>query len=337
MSKPVLGGLSLGALGEVLKDYPAYRTRQIYDWICRGAEDFEGMSNLPLSLRRDLASSYELYAGSPGAILKSADGTIKMILHLEDQTAIEAVILKDRGGRLTACLSTQAGCAMGCVFCKTGTLGLDRNLWAPEIAGQFLRLRQIEPGISHVVIMGMGEPLQNLEELKKALDYLMEGPGVSRRRITVSTCGITTGILELIDSPVGLALSLTSAREDLRRRLMPITTQEPLEGLKAALTEYQKATKRQITLEMVLLAGINTSAADARAAATFAQGLDTVVNLIPWNPAPGLSFEGKPLETPGRQEILAFSQALSGEGLRVFRRTERGRDIGGACGQLGGA
>ncbi|MCL2232377.1 MAG: 23S rRNA (adenine(2503)-C(2))-methyltransferase RlmN [Treponema sp.] len=339
LHKPVLAGLVLEELAPLLKAYPSFRSRQIHEWICGGAGTFDEMSNLPLPLRKELAQKYRLFSGAASSQLRDADGTVKLAITLEDGAVIEAVILSDGEGRKTACLSTQAGCAAGCVFCKTGTLAFKRNLDAAEMAGQFLFLRKLEPEISHIVIMGMGEPLLNLEELRKALSFFMESGGlnISKRRITLSTCGIEKGILDFTDGgpDIRLALSLTTARQELRQRLMPISRENPLPRIREALLAYQKKRGRRITLEMVLLGGINTGIPDAQAAGDFGAGLDAVFNLIPWNPVEGLEFDGAPLRAPTQREIADFSAALEKRGLTVTRRFRKGSGISGACGQLG--
>jgi len=335
--KPVLAGLLPGQLKELLSAYPAYRSTQIYEWICRGTLSFDEMCNLPVSLRGDLATNYGLIAGEVIRELRDSDGTVKLGIGMTDGAVIEAVMLSDGKGRKTACISTQAGCPVGCVFCKTGMIGFKRDLAAAEIAGQFLHLMHREGGISHVVIMGMGEPLLNLEELRKALDFFSDpgGLNISKRRVTLSTNGIEKGIIDLAEHgpDIRLALSLTTAREGLRKRLMPGSN--PLPGLKRALLGYQKKRKRRITLEMVLLSGINTSLADAKACADFAAGLDTVINLIPWNPVENMQFEDHRLRTPSAKETSEFAKALESLGLKVTRRREKGIGIAGACGQLG--
>ena len=337
--KPVLAGLLPKELAELLSSYPSFRSAQIFKWICGCAGTFDEMSNLPVSLRKELTENYTLLSGAVTSELSDDDGTVKLGITLEDNAIIEAVILSDGEGRKTACLSTQAGCPMGCVFCKTGALGFRRNLSAAEIAGQFLHLRRKEPAISHIVVMGMGEPLLNFDELKKALWFFMDKSGlnISKRRITVSTCGIEKGIRELTDNgpDIRLALSLTTARQDLRENLMPVTRENPLPLVRKALVRYQKKTERRITLEMVLLGGINTGIADADAAAEFAKGLETVLNLIPWNPVAGAEFDGRPIKKATGREIAEFTAALESRGLKVTRRTEKGQAISGACGQLG--
>jgi 23S rRNA (adenine2503-C2)-methyltransferase len=297
------------------------------------------MKNLPLPLREALAARCTVYTTRDQTALEDPDGTVKLQISLHDHSKIEAVLLKDQGGRKTACLSSQAGCPMGCVFCKTGSLGFKRNLDAAEMVEQVLRLRTLDQGLSNIVIMGMGEPLLNLTQLRKAVSIIEDPRGLhfSKRRITLSTCGIIEGIEELgaRGPALELALSLTSADPELRSRLMPVTRSNPLDRLKKALLEYQKAAKRRVTLEAVLLRGVNTRKQDAQALSAFARGLETVVNLIPWNPVPGLLFEGQELEEPEPDEIARFAAALEEKGLTVTRRYHRGRGVSGACGQLG--
>jgi len=298
------------------------------------------MNNLPLELRGELAERYTLRTHTAVETHRGSDGAVKLTIQLADGAWIEAVLLADSAKRYTACLSTQAGCPAGCVFCKTGAQFL-RNLDSGEIVEQFLLLRAVaEYLISNVVIMGMGEPLLNLAELRRALAVISDKKGMnfSRRRITVSTCGIVEGICGLADhgpAAARLALSLTTADEALRRRLMPITAGHPLGKVKEALRRFQDAGGGRITLEAVLLGGINTRGEDAASIAQFARGLDAAINLIPWNPVKGLEFEGKPLREPATEEVEAFTRRLEALGLNVTRRYRRGRGVMGACGQLG--
>ncbi|GHU67673.1 putative dual-specificity RNA methyltransferase RlmN [Spirochaetia bacterium] len=336
-TRPALAGLPLAEIGGLLPHLPGFRSGQIYQWICRGAKTFEEMQNLPKALRNELEQNHRLYDGGISSSLEDEDGTVKLQITLSDANKIEAVILSDGEGRKTACISTQAGCPAGCVFCKTGSLGFTRNLSGTEMASQFLFLRQKAPEISHIVIMGMGEPLLNLEALRKAVAFFCDEKGlnISKRRITLSTSGISKGIQDLADNgpDIRVALSLTTARQDLRKRLMPFS--DPLPALKEALIHYQKNQNRRITLEAVLLGGINTTQSDAAALAGFARGLDAVVNLIPWNPVEGLLFEGKALLSPSSSEVKTFAKALESLGLNVTLRYEKGRGVSGACGQLG--
>jgi 23S rRNA (adenine2503-C2)-methyltransferase len=344
--KPALSGLPLDDLIKIIKPLPAFRARQIFKWIAGGTVSFQEMTDLPLLLREELEGRFRVYSSAVAARFEDPDGTVKLQIRLGDGARIEAVLLSGAGGRegrpaarKTACLSTQAGCPAGCVFCKTGTLGFLRNLDSAEITEQFLFLRGIVPGISNIVIMGMGEPLLNLGELRRALSVLTDsrGLGLSPRRITLSTGGITAGIRDLADQGPGirLALSLTTADGDLRQRLMPIGRANPLPELKEALAYYQRRGGGRITLEAVLLSGINTRREDAAALISFARGLDSVVNLIPWNPVEGMNFEGKPLKEPSQKEIKDFIRLLEQGGIKTTRRFRRGRSVRGACGQLG--
>jgi 23S rRNA (adenine2503-C2)-methyltransferase len=351
MLKSVLSGCSLEELTALLAPLPSFRAQQVYRWIARGIRSFEDMTDLSRTLREELDSRFTLYSSGVSSRLEDPDGTVKLRISLGDGAKIEGVLLVDPKGRRTACLSTQAGCPMACVFCKTGTLGFLRNLEAGEIVEQFLHIRSAgtgegqnpsgDPEISNIVVMGMGEPLLNLTELRRALGILTDpkGLGLSKRRITVSTSGLIPGILDLADHgpEVRLAVSLTTADEEMRKRLMPVTQTNPLPRLKEALSYYQKKTRRRITLELVLLRGLNTRQRDMDALVDFAAGLDAVVNLIPWNPVEGVEFEGRPLKRPTPRELAEFSAALRRRGIGVTRRMEKGSRISGACGQLGEA
>ena len=344
MKKPVLAGHSPEKTGYILKSvfgdkFPDFRARQICKWIIQGASSFSEMNNIPLSLRDDLANAFNLFSSKPGLKITDKDGTVKIQIILEDNNKIEAVILHDGKGRKTACLSTQAGCAGACVFCKTGSLGFKRNLEAGEIIEEFLFMKSFDSDISHIVIMGMGEPLLNLDELRKAITFFTEKDsiGISKRRITLSTAGIADGIRDLADNgpDIRLAFSLTSAREELRRKLMPIALSNPLPLIKESLLHYQKKQKSRITLEAVLLSGINTSEEEARAMAEFAGGLDCVINLIPWNSVENLEFENRLLVPPSPKETALFATSLKNKKLNVTMRMGKGKNVSGACGQLG--
>ena len=223
---------------------------------------------------------------------------------------------------------------MGCAFCQTGQLGLARNLTAGEIIEEFFYMEKEAGTLDNIVFMGMGEPMQNLKEIRKALDVLThkEGRALSSRRITLSTSGLTKGIYDLADNGPGLrlAVSLTTADSELRESLMPVTKGNPLPELKKAIAYYIKKTGKRVTLEAALLSGQNTSEQSAKRMVEFAKGLDVYINLIPWNPVPGLDFK-----TPSSSECKFFIQYLEKNVLNVNLRTRRGTKIGGACGQLG--
>ena len=337
--KITIAGLLPEEIAELIKDQPLFRNRQIYQWILSGATTFSEMNSLPAALREQLEEKFCIVPGKVVSELKDHERTVKLAAELDDGSVIECVLLSDEEGRKTACLSTQAGCPMGCIFCKTGSLRFRRNLSAAEISGQLLFLLHREPKISNIVIMGMGEPLLNLEALRKSLAFFMHSSGlnISKRRITISTCGQEKGIIDIADNgpDVRLALSLTTARQDLRVRLMPVSRDNPLPRIKNALLYFQKKRKQQITLEMVLLSGINTGPEEAFAVGEFARSLDAVINLIPWNPVEGLKFDSSELKTPPTAEINAFTGMLKNRGLRVTQRFEKGRKISAACGQLG--
>lgn len=314
---------------------PPFRGKQIFRWISRGAEDFDQMSDIDKATRAELKARASLRSSSVSKVLKDTDGTIKLQITLYDGRAIETVLLTDRDGRKTACVSCQAGCAMGCAFCMTGRLGLGRNLSAGEIVEEFLFLEKEAGTLDNIVFMGMGEPLHNLPQIRKAVEILTskEGRALGSRRMTLSTCGIISGIYDLADNgpaSIRLAVSLTTADPELRERLMPAAKGNPLPELKSAIEYYIQKTGRRVTLEAALLSGQNTSERSAGRLVEFARGMDVNINLIPWNPVEGLDFS-----TPGSAECRNFMRILEKAGLNVSLRTRRGAGIGGACGQLG--
>jgi 23S rRNA (adenine2503-C2)-methyltransferase len=293
------------------------------------------MSDLSKDERARLSGLFpKLYSSEVAADLKDEDGSEKLQIRLRDGAAVECVLLEDIEGRKTACLSSQVGCPMGCAFCKTGSLGYLRDLGADEIMEQFHFLDNRRGPISNVVFMGMGEPLLNLEAVRRAIVLLTdpEGIGLSHRKITISTSGVVPGILELAEKgpAVRLAISLTAANDELRTELMPINKKWNLAALKEALLVYQAKTGERITLEAALMAGRNTGLEDARTLARWTRGLQVQVNVIPWNKIPSLPFS-----EPGRAEVERFIAALEAEGITVNRRMHRGRGVMGACGQLG--
>jgi 23S rRNA (adenine2503-C2)-methyltransferase len=315
----------------------AYRGRQIFEGLHKRAQDFAAMTELPAALRDWLCAEIPQFTTKVTDTLRDPDGTVKLRLALagKEPCFIECVLLETDTGRKTACLSTQAGCAMGCVFCKTGTLGLRRNLEAAEILEQFHHLSRACGLISNIVFMGMGEPLENLAALRQSIAVLTHprGLALSLRRMTVSTCGLLPGILSLAEEgpAVGIAVSLVSADEEKRKTLMPAARRWGLDELKAALCAHQEKTGKRLTIEIVLLKGINDGKDDIRQLISFTRGLDVIVNLIPWNPVEGLDF--KP---PDEAAVQLYYTELERAKIPVVRRYRRGQKIGGACGQLGG-
>ncbi len=336
MSKiPFPAGLLPRELFEAFGMDKPFRGLQAFKWLVRGAASFHDMSDFPAAERERLAALLpSLYSSAVESALDDEDGSVKLKIRLKDRSAIEAVLLVDAEGRLTACLSTQVGCPMACAFCKTGTLGFLRNLEAHEIMEQYLHLAALRGRIANVVFMGMGEPLLNLPELRKAIALLEHPDGfqLSSRKITISTCGIVPGILDLAERGpyVRLAISLTAAEDELRSALMPVNKRYGLSSLKAALLAYQAKSGDRITLEAAIMGGQNSSLESARAKAAWTEGLKVQVNVIPWNPV-----EGLPYREPSRNEVRAFEDELERLGVNAVRRAKRGRGVGGACGQLG--
>ncbi|MDR0785642.1 MAG: 23S rRNA (adenine(2503)-C(2))-methyltransferase RlmN [Treponema sp.] len=336
--KQSLVGLPLTELEKLFT--PSFRARQLYQHICRGTRSFAEMTDFSLSLRETMENRYTLYSSEIVQQFKDRDGSVKLQIGLSNEARIESILLADKTGRKTACLSTQVGCPIGCVFCRTGMLGFNRNLASTEIVEQYLHLQTVAGSrIDNVVVMGMGEPLLNIEELRKALVFLTsaEGVNLSKRSVTISTSGAAAGIWDLAEKGpnVRLALSLITADEKLRGRLMPATRANPLSTVKDALRRYQQSQKRRVTLEIVILGGVNNRQKDVDLTADFAQGLKVAVNLIPWNPVFGALFEGAPLRQPSRAETNGFAESLRRKGLNVTVRLKKGCDVGGACGQLG--
>jgi 23S rRNA (adenine2503-C2)-methyltransferase len=312
---------------------PAFRGRQVFRWIASGAASFADMTDLPAADRERL-SPMPLYSSTIDASIASDDGSVKLKIRLSDGAAVESVLLTDAEGRMTACLSTQVGCPMACAFCKTGTLGFLRNLDQDEMVEQYLHLAALRGKPSNIVFMGMGEPLINLEALRRAITIFThpDGFAISRRKITISTCGIAPAIRDLADNGphVRLAVSLTAATDELRSALMPVNRSWNLAALKDALLYYQQKTGDRITLEAAIMGGENSSVASASAMADWIYPLNVQVNVIPWNPVPGL-----PYREPERGEAAAFEAELVRRGVNAIRRARRGRGVSGACGQLG--
>lgn len=324
-------------LSKLLSLEKTFQGKQVYQWAVKGVESFDAMTNLPKVLRERLSNEHPSTFSSK--VLTSQtddDGAAKLALELFDGNIVECVLLTDKEGELTACVSSQVGCAMGCRFCRTGTLKLKRNLKDFEIVEQFMHLQNVAPGkISHVVFMGMGEPFANLENVLSAITFLHdpEGLNLSHRRITISTCGVVPGINELAKRkvPVKLAVSLVTADDEKRSSLMPVNRAYPLKELRDALVRFQKVSGRRFTFEYCMIHDMNIAEEDADKLARFCRNLEVIVNLIPFNPCPEL-----PYETPTDSEIRFFTNALTRRGVEYTIRISRGRSIRGACGQLAG-
>ena len=322
---------------------PAYRGSQVAEWIYRRIlpeqgggfqADFAAMTDLPKDARTALA---EAFSGPPLTLVQkqmdTRDGTIKALATLTNGShPIECVLLPD-ARRVSVCLSTQAGCPMACAFCATGTQGLTRNLTTGEIVSQFLLLQSLsERRITHIVLMGMGEPLLNYDATLKAVKILNAECGVAMRHITLSTVGIVPNIDKLADEnlQLTLAVSLHAPNDALRTRLVPVNKTYPLERLMASCRRYAEHTGRRLTFEYVLLKGVNDEPQHARELAQLLRGTSAAVNVIPYNP----TSVAEPFERPDVGRIIVFRRILEDAGIVVTQRKERGRQIAAACGQL---
>ena len=339
MEKQLLLDLTLEELRKELESLgePAYRAYQVWEWVWKHlATDFAKMTNLPATLRDRLSERFFLDPFSVLARESDEEGTEKVLLGLADGTSIEAVLIREEDRR-TVCISTQVGCPVGCTFCATGQMGFVRNLSAGEIAGQVLHfarsLKEKGERVTHMVVMGMGEPLLNYEATLKALLNLNDarGFGLGARRITISTVGVVPGILRLAQEgrQFNLAISLHAPDDELRAELVPLAANWPIAQVLSAAEAYSLATGRRVTFEYVLLGGVNDSLKHARKLATLLRGKLAHVNLIPFNPAPGLPFR-----RPEEGQVELFRQELLAQGIDVTVRRSRGVKIQAGCGQL---
>lgn len=300
----------------------------------RAIDSLDQMADLPKSLREELAERVNVQPLEIAAHRTSSDGVEKLLVHRGDGQVYECVLLP-YADRVSCCLSSQVGCPMGCAFCATGLGGFDRNLDASEIIGQYLLLQRLSPRrISHVVFMGMGEPLLNLPNVRKTVDLMHKEVGLSMRHITISTVGIVPQIRQLAKEklPIHLALSLHSPLDEVRDRLMPVNHKWSVGEVIRAMKEYQAATGRKITIEYLLIKEVTDTVEQAHALASLIKGTPSVVNLIPFNYVD--TEHG--FARPERARVRAFRSVLESRGVNVTERVERGHDIAAACGQLAG-
>lgn len=322
---------------------PAFRGRQIMGWLYRpGITEFSQMTDLAKEFRATLSEHARIFRFTDPLIQRSRDGCVKFGFTLEDGKLIESVLIPEPD-RNTLCVSSQVGCAMNCSFCLTATMGFERNLSPSEIVnqvcavGEFLRnepkSKLIGPNrVTNLVFMGMGEPLNNLENLIKAISILTEqrGLAMTNRRITVSTCGIASKMHLLGEqTDVNLAISLHAVDDATRDSLMPVNNRYPLEELLQACRDYPMAKRKRIMFEYILLKGINDSDEDAHKLAALLRGIPCKINLIAYNESPGI-----PYKSPSRNRVYAFQKIVRDSGYSVFIRSSRGEDISAACGQL---
>ena len=334
---------------------PAFRVAQLLDWLyARRATSWDAMSNLPKSLRAQLRETFSLQILNLARKQGAQDTTQKFLWQLADGAFIESVLIPanpalygEASDRHTLCISTQVGCAYGCRFCASGLDGWKRNLGVHEIIEQILAIerwntaqpkeKNLEPAgdriVNNIVVMGMGEPLANYDNLIKALKILNApwGGGIGARRITISTSGLAPQIRRLANEPMQfrLAISLHGATDEVRNRIMPVNKKYPLAELAAACDDYQKLKGRMITLEYILIAGVNDSLAQTRPLATLAKQFYAKVNLIPYN-----KVEDLPWQRPSEEVCEGFLTALEKLGVTATLRREKGGEIDAACGQL---
>jgi len=313
---------------------PAFRARQIFAWLYqKKASSFEAMTDLPRDLREKLSACFSFPPLEVTGLTRSRDGTAKTLFRLADGLLVETVFIPSKN-RKTVCLSTQVGCKFACAFCASGLLGFRRDLTTAEIIGQVLYVRDILGiGLTNIVFMGMGEPLDNFDNVEKAIRILNDprGFGFAARRMTVSTSGFVPGIARFkkLDLQVNLSVSLHAADDETRNRLMPINRRFPLAEVMAACEDYLGEGGRKLTFEVVLIKGVNDRPEDAERLARIARDLRAKVNLIPYSPVPGLPFE-----RPGDEDLSAFVRRLEVRGQEATLRDSKGSDIQAACGQL---
>jgi 23S rRNA (adenine2503-C2)-methyltransferase len=335
-----LKGMPLAELEAFLSRWgkERYRARQISRWIYRGfVEDFSAMTDLSKDFREELSRECRISSLTADKTEASADGSEKTLFRLEDGDTVECVLIPEEDRR-TLCISSQAGCALKCGFCATGATGFRRNLTSAEIVHQVCfaakRLSEREERLTNVVFMGMGEPLENLTEVSRAIGILLSqfGFGLSGKRVTVSTAGVVPAMLALAARfPVSFAVSINAPRDDLRSMLMPLNRKYPLKELIAAVKKIPLRSGRRVTAEYVVLAGVNDSERDAGDLARLLKGARVKVNLISYNAHEYGAFASPPPETVDR-----FRDVLLAAGIQAITRERRGEDIRAACGQLRG-
>jgi len=315
---------------------PAYRAGQIRRWLFqRRATSAREMTDLPQSLRTELAETFDLWTTRVAAHRQTDDGTEKLLLELSDGNRIECVLIRE-GQRRTICISTQVGCAMGCVFCASGLDGVERNLTSGEIVEQMLMLERRLPEderLSHIVVMGMGEPLANLDGLLPALKVAtdVDGLGISARRVTISTVGLPPAMKRLAEAgaPYHLAVSLHAPDDELRTQLVPVNRNVGIEAILEAADDYFDRSGRRLTFEYVLLADVNDAPQHAEQLAELLRHRTALLNVIPYNPVSGL-----PYRTPSPESTHRFREILQQRGVNIQFRRRKGDQIDAACGQL---
>ena len=312
-----------------------FRAKQVYEWLhVKLADHFDEMTNLPVKLREKLAEEYDIFPVQMAERQQSKlDGTNKFLFRLHDGNMVESVLMRYKHGN-SVCISSQAGCRMGCVFCASTIGGLKRNLSASEMLGQIYQIQKIiGERVSNIVIMGTGEPLDNYDNFLRFIHILTDehGLNISQRNVTVSTCGIVPKIIQLAEErlQITLALSLHGSTQEKRRKLMPVANKYELGEVLAACDTYFEKTGRRVTFEYSLVHQVNDTDEDAEELSALLSRRNCHLNLIPVNPVKERSFQ-----RPSRKSALNFKNKLEKNGINVTIRREMGSDIDGACGQL---
>ncbi len=341
---PSLMGLTKDDIIDIFKqhDEPAYRASQVLEWIYRHrANSIEEMTNLSESLRSKLKNQFTFKTLTSVTVQGAEDTTRKYLFKLQDGRYVETVLIPaskglygDKADRLTACVSSQVGCAYGCKFCASGLAGLTRNLTADEIVGQLMAVEELSgKKINNIVFMGMGEPLANIKNLEKALDIITGhwGMNIGARHITISTSGLAPMIKKLADRPqqIRLAISLHGATDEVRDKIMPVNSKWNIDELFQALHYYKDKSNKRLTLEYILIKGVNDSIEQARILAKRAKSLKALVNVIPYNTVEGLDWV-----RPDDEHCYLFRNTVRDAGVVTTMRIEKGHDIDAACGQL---
>ena len=331
-----LKSMTVAEIGQVLKEMgqPAFRAKQVFSWLNKGVRSYEEMSNLPKALRETLAEKYPLHI--PKVVRRQEsqkDGTIKFLWELSDGNCVETVLMRYHYGN-TVCISTEVGCRMGCAFCASTIGGLVRKLEPHEILDQVL-FTQVESGlpVSHIVLMGIGEPLDNFDNVMRFLELVNhpEGMNISMRHISLSTCGLVPMIDKLAERKlqISLAISLHGPNDEIRNRIMPVNKAYPISELIAACRRYYDATSRRIHFEYAMIDGLNDREQDARELLRLLKGLPAHVNMIPLN-----HVEESPLKPSSKAAVAKFQQILENGGVTATVRRTLGGDIDASCGQL---
>ena len=331
-----LKSMTIAEIGDVLKELgqPAFRAKQVFSWLHKGVRSYDEMTNLPKSLREALAQKYPLHI--PKVVRKQEsqkDGTIKYLWELSDGNCVETVLMRYHYGN-TVCISTEVGCRMGCAFCASTIGGLVRKLEPYEILDQVL-FTQVESGqpVSHIVLMGIGEPLDNFDNVMRFLELVNhpEGMNISMRHISLSTCGLVPMIDKLAEKKLqlSLAISLHGPNDEIRNRIMPVNKAYPIGELLSACRRYYDATSRRIHFEYAMIDGVNDREQDAKELIRLLKGLQAHVNMIPLN-----HVEESPLKPSSRQAVQRFQKQLEDAGIPATVRRTLGGDIDASCGQL---